>query len=109
ITIKDLPGTAEDVYFSYDNQGRLLSALYANVPGNGVTQTYDGLGRLQTRTVFGRQLSYQYDLAGRRTRLTHPDGFYVDYGYTNTNELQWIMDSTGTMLATYGYNALGLR
>ncbi|MBX5461612.1 MAG: RHS repeat-associated core domain-containing protein [Steroidobacteraceae bacterium] len=109
ITIKDLPGTAEDVYFSYDNQGRLLSALYANVPGNGVTQTYDGLGRLQTRTVFGRQLSYQYDLAGRRTRLTHPDGFYVDYGYTNANELLWIMDSTGTMLATYGYNALGLR
>jgi YD repeat-containing protein len=41
---------------------------------------------MATRTVFGRQLSYQYDLRGRRTRLTHPDGFYVNYGYSNVDE-----------------------
>jgi RHS repeat-associated protein len=79
------------------------------VTGNGVTQSYDGLGRLETRTVFGRALGYQYDLAGRRTRLTHPDGFYLTYGYTNANELLTITDSTGTTLATYGYDGLGAR
>jgi YD repeat-containing protein len=110
ITLRDLPSsTAEDVHYSYDNQGRLLAALYDNVAGNGITQTYDGLGRLATRSVFGRQLSYQYDLAGRRTQLTHPDGFFVTYAYTNADELQSITDSAGTVLATFGYDHLGSR
>jgi RHS repeat-associated protein len=110
ITLRDLPSsTAEDVHYSYDNQGRLLAALYDNVAGNGITQTYDGLGRLATRSVFGRQLSYQYDLAGRRTQLTHPDGFFVTYAYTNADELQSITDSAGTVLATFGYDPLGNR
>ncbi len=109
VTVKDVPATAEDVYFAYDNQGRVLSALYNNTSANGIVQTYDGLGRLSTRTVFGRQLSYQYDLLGRRTRLTHPDGFYVNYGYSNVDELASVTDSTGAALATYGYDALGAR
>jgi RHS repeat-associated protein len=110
VTVKDLPGgTAEDVWFSYDNQGRLLSALYNNTAGNGLAQTYDGLGRLATRTMFSRQLSYQYDLANRRTRLTYPDGFYVTYGYTNVGEVQSVTDSTSTVLATYAYDGLGTR
>jgi YD repeat-containing protein len=109
VMVKDVPLNAEDVHFSYDNQGRLRSALYNDVAGNGISQTYDGLGRLETRTVFGRQLSYHYDLGGRRDRLTYPDGFYVTYGYTNTDELQSITDSTGTVLASYVYDALGAR
>jgi YD repeat-containing protein len=109
VTLQDVPATAEDVYFAYDNQGRLLSALFNNTAGNGVTQTYDGLGRMDTRTVFGRQLSYQYDLRGRRARLTHPDGFYVTYGYSNADELLTLTDSTGTTVATYGYDGLGTR
>lgn len=65
----------------------MLSALYNNVPGSGITQTYDGLGRLESRAAFGRQMSYLYDLAGRRKRLTYPGGFYVTYDYTNVGEL----------------------
>src|SRR5262249_29889608 len=80
VTGEDVPGNAEDVALTYDNQGQVLSALFNN--GTGITQTYDGLGRLATRTVFGRQLSYLYDLAGRRTRLTYPDAFYVAYAYS---------------------------
>jgi RHS repeat-associated protein len=110
VTVKSLPsGSAESVYFAYDNQGRLLSALYNNAAGNGITQTYDGLGRLATRTAFGRQLSYGYDLASRRTRVTHPDGFYVTYGYTNADELASVTDSTGVTVASYSYNSLGAR
>lgn len=109
VTLQDVPGAPEDVYFAYDNQGRLLSALFNNTAGNGVTQTYDGLGRMDARTVFGRQLSYQYDLQGRRTRLTHPDGFYVTYGYSNVDELLTLTDSAGTTVATYGFDGLGFR
>jgi RHS repeat-associated protein len=87
----------------------MLSALFNNTAGNGVAQTYDGLGRMATRTAFGRQLSYQYDLRGRRTRLTHPDGFYVAYAYSNTDELLSLTDSIGATVATYGYDGLGVR
>jgi RHS repeat-associated protein len=112
VTIQDRPvwpgsGANEDVYYSYDLHGRLLSALYGNVAGNGVSQTYDALGRLSTSTEFGRQISYLYDLSGRRTRLTHPDGFYVTYGYTNANELATVTDSAGALLATYSYSGVG--
>jgi RHS repeat-associated protein len=109
VTLKDVPATAEDVYFGYDNQGRVLSARYGSTSGSGIVQTYDGLGRLSTRTVFGRQLSYLYDLLGRRTRLTHPDGFYVNYGYSNVDEVTTVTDSTGANLATYAYDGLGAR
>jgi YD repeat-containing protein len=104
------PGTApvvDDLSFSYDLQGRLLTAF--NPSSQGITQTYDGLGRMDTRTALGRQLGYQYDLAGRRTRLTYPDNFYVTYSYTNLNELKSITDSIGTVLATYSYDGMGVR
>src|SRR6185437_10303096 len=98
---------AEDVFYSYDNQGRLLSALFGSATGTGITQTYDGIGPLQTRTVFGRELQYGYDLANRVIQLTYPDLFYVKYNYTN-EELQTIVDSTGATLATYSsYDTLG--
>lgn len=96
----------EDIFYSYDNQGRVLSALYGSTTGTGIVQTFDGLGRLQTRTTFGRELQYGYDLAGRVTQLTYPDGFYVTYNYTN-EELHTIVDSAGATLATYSYDSLG--
>lgn len=108
IALKDLPG-AEDVYFSYDNQNRMLTATYDSQTGPGVVHTYDGLGRLDTRTVFGRTLGYKYDAAGRRTRVIHPDGFYVEYWFNPAGELTSITDSTGTTLASYNYDALGRR
>jgi RHS repeat-associated protein len=100
-------GSPDDVYMNYDNQGRVLWARKGSVSGLGIDQTYDGLGRISTRTVLGRQLSYQLDLAGRRTRLTYPDAFYVTYGYSNADELTTVSDSTGVTLATYTYNTAG--
>ncbi len=110
VTLKDVPATAEDVYFAYDNQGRVLSARLRQSRAVAAScRPTTGLDVLSTRTVFGRQLSYLYDLLGRRTRLTHPDGFYVTYGYSNVDELTSVRDSTGATLATYGYDGLGAR
>ncbi len=110
LVLKDLPvGSSEDAYLGYDNQGRVLSARFGSPTGAGVVNTYDGLGRLSTRTSFGRTLGYAQDAAGRRTRVTHPDGFYAEYSYNPAGELTAITDSTGTTLASYTYDALSRR
>jgi YD repeat-containing protein len=61
----------------------------------------------------------QRDLAGRRTRITHPDGFFVQQDYLITGEMTRIRERDGTgnvpvesgvgVLATYGYDQLGRR
>lgn len=108
-TLKDLPsGTAEDLYFGYDNFGRMRSARLGSTSGPGITTTYDALGRTSSTTSFGRSLSHGYDLAGRRTRLTYPDSFYVDYAYNTAGDLISVSDSSA-QLVSYGYDNLGRR
>ena len=67
-----------DVYYSYDLRGLQLSARFDSQSGEGVTNGYDGFGRLVSSTTdmdgTSRTLSYQYDADGNRTRITHPDG-----------------------------------
>ena len=108
IVLRDLP-SGSDTYLAYDNHGRLLYSRFDNPTGPGVDHTYDGLGRLYTRTTFGRTLTYAYDAASRRTRLTHPDGFHADYAYDTTDQLTSIIDSTSTTLATFTFDAQGRR
>ncbi len=109
VTSKDVPAfdggsaTADDVYFSYDNQGRVLGARYGSTTGVGIVLTYDGLGRTATRTVFGRQLSYSYDLRGRRTQLLYPDGGpTLTYAYSNVDELLSLTDTAGSVETSGG-------
>jgi len=67
-----------DVYYSYDLRNLQLSARFDSQSGEGITNTYDGFGRL-SRSIFDmggipRQLDYRYDRNGNRTRITHADG-----------------------------------
>ena len=112
LTSKDLPSPEYDVSYAYDLLGRTTQV---SRPGDGVTlaTTYDALGRLLTESqAFGSTTS-QYDLAGRRTRLTWNDGFYVTYDYLNTGEMIAVRENGATsgagVLATYGYDDLGQR
>ena len=73
------------VYYDYDMGDRQLFARFDSATGaEGIANTYDDLGELTaTTTTMGgvsRTLGYQYDLAGNRTQVTHPDG--VAFGYT---------------------------
>jgi YD repeat-containing protein len=54
---------------------------------------YDALGRQTSagNSWLGTKSS-AYDLAGRRTRLTHRDGFFVDYDYLVTGEMTRIRE-----------------
>jgi YD repeat-containing protein len=58
-------------------------------------------------------LSYQYDAASRRTRVTHPNGFYVNYDYDYAGAMTKVREngaSSGVgVLATYTYDDLGRR
>lgn len=99
--------------FTYDNLDRLLTGKFST-GGQGVTNTYDALSRLTSSSSnmggTAHALAYQYDLAGRRTRTTWWDNFYVDYSRLVTGEINTVTahpnSTTSTLLATYAYDDL---
>jgi YD repeat-containing protein len=60
-------------------------ANYGSATGPGVSDVYDTLGRATSETSVGKTLSYQYDAASNRTRVTWPEtganALYVQYVY----------------------------
>ncbi|GAM99123.1 wall associated protein [alpha proteobacterium U9-1i] len=96
---------------TYDNFGRTLTVAASS---RTLTYAYDQLSRLlsETHSVLGA-LSYQYDAAGRRTRLTWPDSFYLAYDYDTSGAVIAIREngaSSGVgVLATYTYDNLARR
>ena len=100
------------VNYQYDLTGQLTQVQR---PGDGMTVTlaYDALGRqLSEAQPFG-SASYQYDSAGRLTRLTWGDGFYVTYDYDVAGNVSAIRENGAAsgvgVLATYSYDNAGRR
>jgi RHS repeat-associated protein len=98
--------------------------LSATQSGTTVSFTWDALGRQRTQTlpiasIANPVFTSDYDLAGRRTRLTWPvdasgpTAYHVDYDYLVTGEVEKIREKGATsgsgVLATYGYDQLGRR
>jgi RHS repeat-associated protein len=96
-----------DVYYGYDLQGQLLFARFDSVSGDGVTNSYDGLGRLASAGSnmggTARALTYQYDNAGNRTRITHPDGNYFRTDYDGTSRPTTIWENGATAMSGFTY------
>jgi RHS repeat-associated protein len=103
---KDLPGAEPDASYGYDYQGRLTSAVQG---GQTLSWTYDVHGQVTSAAGPLGSVGYQYDAAGNRTRMTWPDGFWIDYTYLPTRDLQTIKDNSGLVLATFAYDGLGRR
>ncbi|MEP3224766.1 MAG: RHS repeat-associated core domain-containing protein [Parasphingorhabdus sp.] len=101
-------GYSDHVYYGYDGLGRPLYERFAAPSGKGLNHAYDALGRLSLTTdttgVGSRTLSYQYDIAGRRTRLTHPDGKYFVYDYFSDGSLHRIKENAGGAIVTNAYD-----
>lgn len=112
ITLKDLPGTAADVAYTYDLRGLQLTAKFS-ATGQGITNLYDRVGRLtsSTNTTGGMShaLGYLYDADGNRTRITHPDGTYFIYDYDGLDRVTAIKENGATVLASFAYNTAGGR
>jgi RHS repeat-associated protein len=106
-------GAAFDVYTTYDLLNRRLSARYQSTSGDGVVSTYDAWGNVRTETTYGRTMSYEYDAAGNRSRVTWPDGEWVQYTYDSMNRMDEVREKGATsgpgLLANYGYDTLGRR
>lgn len=100
--------TGEYLYYGYDGLGRPLYERVAAPSGKGLNHAYDALGRLSLTTdttgIGSRTLNYQYDIAGRRTRLTHPDGKYFIYEYYNDGSLHRIRENAGGAIVTNAYD-----
>lgn len=96
--------------YTYDLRGRLLTSQ--NIGGHPTNYVYDALGRVVSETnTFGGTHTSQYDLAGRRTRLTWSDGFYVTYDRHVTGEVIAIRENGASsgigVLASYSYDDAG--
>ena len=103
------PTTNDDtmVTYGYDLLGRLTQA--SSVAGSQVAFTWDALGRKTNESNYYYSLASQYDLAGRRTRLTWHDGLYVSYLYDDAGNMTGVRENGTGYLANYGYDSLGRR
>lgn len=65
--------------YGYDLLSR--QAVVNQASGQAVSFAFDKAGRMSSTTAGSRTVSYLYDAAGNRTRVTWPDAFYVQYIY----------------------------
>ncbi len=102
------PEGTNGVGYAYDNLGRMTSATVAGT-SNTTTQAWDALGRLTYEEGPLGRMSYQYDLAGRRTRQTWPDSFFVTNTWNLTGEMTAILQGGTSQIVGFSYDNLGRR
>lgn len=99
------------VYYSYDLRNLQLSARFDSGSGEGITNTYDGFGRLRTSSNNmggnNRTLSYGYDRNGNRTGITYPDSVTFNMDYDGINR-PWHLYTGTTGLADTYFNGAGV-
>lgn len=107
----DLAGRLEQIS---DDAGYAINPEYTSTQAfrmTSVIRTVPGLTGTQT-------VSYQYDAAGNRTRVTWPDAYYVAYGFDALNRMAKACENgtysgsacaSGVTLATYAYDPLSRR
>jgi len=91
-----------------DSGGRPLSVVDPN--GVITNMTYDPRGRLATVTVnpgvAQARTVITYDAIGQVTRVTSPDGSYLQYAWSDARRLTSVANNGGERIE-YGYNANG--
>ena len=106
------PNSATDTGFQYDNLGRQTLSWFSGYV-QPVSKAWDALSRQTSETGPLGTMSYQYDAAGRQTRITWPDGFYAQYDRDLVGAVTAIRENGATsgagVLAQYAYNDLGQR
>jgi RHS repeat-associated protein len=103
------PSATRDVYYGYDLRGFQTYARFDSPTGVGITNTYDGFGRLAKTTNdmdgTARTLFYEYDGDFNRTRITYPDGVYFTSDYDGIDRLIAVKESGSNTVSTITYNA----
>jgi RHS repeat-associated protein len=112
VTAKTYPqGGASPVYYGYDLRGLQLYARFDSASGLGITNAYDGFGRLVstgTNVVGGtRTLTSQYDRNGNRISLTHPDSIVFTFDVDGLNRFAGINEHGSSDIQTQYYHPSG--
>ena len=101
-----------DIYYNYDLRGITLHSRFDSDAGEGIINKVDGFGNIvQTDNTMGgvtRSLYYTYDLNNNRTRITHPDNVWFQYGFDNRNRVNRLSEGSTPMLDVV-YNSAGRR
>jgi RHS repeat-associated protein len=107
-TLTDAPAGVDDVSYAYDNLNRQRTATAG---GQTLTSNWDALSRLTSASGPLGTVGYGYDLAGRRTSITWPDGFWAAYDFNVAGDLTAIRENGATnwQLASWAYDNLGRR
>jgi RHS repeat-associated protein len=93
-------------YLEYDGHGRPLKFRDPN--NTATTLSYHARGWISSRTIDGQTTSFTYDSAGNLTRVTHPDGSFMDYEYDDVKRLTAMSDSFNNRVE-YTLDAAGNR
>lgn len=104
-TVSD--SSVEPVYSEHDLSGELLYSRFGSTSGIGITNVYDGLGRLDhTVDMNGRTVQHSYNQASTLTGIKVPGSIDLDYYRNNANRLNAIY-SESMRLVTNGYDDRG--
>ena len=91
---------------SYDAAGRPTISRDAN--GLTTTISYDDRGRITARKIGVEITAYEYDGAGQISKVTSPDGSYLQYTYDDAHRLVEVADSLDNAVV-YTLDAIGNR
>jgi RHS repeat-associated protein len=118
LRIKTVPASATfaagySVYYGYDVRGLQAYARFGSDAGAGITNAYDGFGRIVSSTTnmdgTARTFSYQYDSAGNRTRLAISSGYVMNWTYDSAGAMTGLVDGVNQPLVGISYDPAGRR
>jgi RHS repeat-associated protein len=95
------------VTYGYDLLSRQTGVTQTG--GQSVGWVFDKAGRVMSTTAGSRTVSYLYDDAGNRERITWPDSFYVQYTYDAANRMDQVKENGSQVLADYDYDTASRR
>jgi len=107
------PTHTRDVYYEYDLRGLQTKARFDSLAGEGVSNAYDGFGRLVSSSSdmggVARAVGNGYDSNGNRIRITHPDGSYFTYDQDGLDRSTLVRENGGDPIASFTYDRAGRR
>ena len=95
------------ITYTYDEFDRQIGTVetFGTVTVNTSTATYDSNDNILTQTVNGQTTGFEYDVMGRRTKVTAPGGVVTNTVYYPTGDIRRVDGATYPV--EYTYNALG--
>jgi len=115
VTQKTVPGSASgaagySVFYGYDARGLQTYARFGSASGPGVTNGYDGFGRLISSTTnmdgVSRTFNSQYDADSNRIVLSSPSNYYAAFAYDGLDRMSAYKEGATTVVG-FGYDAAG--